>query len=409
MPEGRRRRPRVQPPLVHRLDLPAAHDRPAGVFLAKSDYFTGKGLKGWATRVFFKATGQLPIDRSGGKASEASLNTGLQVLGEGGILGIYPEGTRSPDGRLYRGRTGVARMALEAHVPVLPVVMVDTDTVMPIGTRLPKVAPHRDRHRRAAGLLALRGHGGRPVHPALRDRRDHGAHSARSAGSRTTTSTQLACRSNAPRLRGRLESAAARRAAPRSHSRRNAPNPQDTPVVQLVEPVVNADPSALDALDHWRTLPIKQQPAWPDADAVARGIRRDRDAAAARLRRRGRHAARPDSRRASRGEAFLLQGGDCAETFAGATAEQIRNRIKTVLQMAVVLTYGASMPDREDGADGGPVRQAPLERHRDPRRRHAARVPRRHRERLRLHGGLARGRPRAPAAGATTRPHRRSI
>ncbi|HEX7246568.1 MAG TPA: lysophospholipid acyltransferase family protein [Actinomycetota bacterium] len=118
--------------------LPLMIDRPMS-FLAKSDYFTGKGLKGWATRMFMKATGQLPIDRTGGKASEASLNTGLQVLGEGNLLGIYPEGTRSPDGRLYRGRTGIARMALEAHVPVVPVVMVDTDTVMPIGSRIPRV------------------------------------------------------------------------------------------------------------------------------------------------------------------------------------------------------------------------------------------------------------------------------
>ena len=118
--------------------LPLMIDRPVS-FLAKSDYFTGKGLRGWATRVFFKATGQLPIDRSGGKASEASLNTGLQVLGRGDLLGIYPEGTRSPDGRLYRGRTGIARMALEAHVPVVPVVMVDTDTMMPIGRRIPRV------------------------------------------------------------------------------------------------------------------------------------------------------------------------------------------------------------------------------------------------------------------------------
>ena len=108
-------------------------------FLAKSDYFTGKGLKGWATRMFFQATGQLPIDRSGGKASEASLNTGLGVLGRGELLGIYPEGTRSPDGTLYRGRTGIARMALEARVPVVPVVMVDTGAVMPIGQRLPRV------------------------------------------------------------------------------------------------------------------------------------------------------------------------------------------------------------------------------------------------------------------------------
>ena len=118
--------------------LPLMIDRPMS-FLAKCDYFTGKGLKGWATRMFMKGTGQIPIDRTGGKASEASLNTGLQVLGRGDLLGIYPEGTRSPDGRLYRGRTGLARMALEAHVPVIPVVMVDTDTVMPIGRRLPHI------------------------------------------------------------------------------------------------------------------------------------------------------------------------------------------------------------------------------------------------------------------------------
>ncbi|BDZ53328.1 lysophospholipid acyltransferase family protein [Agromyces marinus] len=118
--------------------LPIVVDRPV-VFLAKSEYFTGKGLKGWATRMFFQSAGQLPIDRSGGKASEASLNTGLRVLGEGKILGIYPEGTRSPDGRLYRGRTGVARMVLEAGVPVVPVAMIGTAEIMPIGTRLPKV------------------------------------------------------------------------------------------------------------------------------------------------------------------------------------------------------------------------------------------------------------------------------
>jgi 1-acyl-sn-glycerol-3-phosphate acyltransferase len=118
--------------------LPLVVDRPV-VFLAKSEYFTGKGLKGWATKVFFQATGQLPIDRSGGKASEASLNTGLRVLREGRVLGIYPEGTRSPDGKLYRGRTGVARMVLEAGVPVVPVAMIGTEEVMPIGTRIPKV------------------------------------------------------------------------------------------------------------------------------------------------------------------------------------------------------------------------------------------------------------------------------
>ncbi|MGA1838600.1 lysophospholipid acyltransferase family protein [Herbiconiux sp. 11R-BC] len=118
--------------------LPVIVDRHVS-FLAKSDYFTGKGVKGALTRLFFNASGQLPIDRSGGKASEASLNTGLGVLSKGELLGIYPEGTRSPDGKLYRGRTGVARMVLEAHVPIIPVAMIDTEKVMPIGSKIPKI------------------------------------------------------------------------------------------------------------------------------------------------------------------------------------------------------------------------------------------------------------------------------
>lgn len=108
-------------------------------FLAKSDYYTATGFKGWFIKNFLKAAGMLPIDRSGGKASEASLNTGLGVIRRGEVLGIYPEGTRSPDGKLYRGRTGVARMVLEGGVPVVPVAMIDTEKVMPIGRRLPKV------------------------------------------------------------------------------------------------------------------------------------------------------------------------------------------------------------------------------------------------------------------------------
>lgn len=118
--------------------LPLMIERPM-TFLAKAEYFTGKGLKGWATKWFMKGTGQIPIDRSGGSASEAALNTALQVLGRDDLLGIYPEGTRSPDGILYRGRTGIARMAMEAKVPVIPVVMVDTDTMMPIGRSIPRV------------------------------------------------------------------------------------------------------------------------------------------------------------------------------------------------------------------------------------------------------------------------------
>ncbi|WP_437584789.1 lysophospholipid acyltransferase family protein [Paramicrobacterium sp. CJ85] len=124
--------------VIDSIFLPLYLDRRIS-FLAKSDYFTGRGLKGWATRAFMTATGQLPIDRSGGKASEASLNTGLGVLGRGELLGIYPEGTRSPDARMYRGRTGVARMVLEAGVPIIPVAMVDTESIMPIGSAMPKI------------------------------------------------------------------------------------------------------------------------------------------------------------------------------------------------------------------------------------------------------------------------------
>ena len=108
-------------------------------FLAKADYFTGRGPKGRLTAAFFKLADQLPVDRAGGRASEAALRTGLRVLRRGDLLGIYPEGTRSPDARLYRGKTGVARMALEAGVPVLPVAMVDTEKAQPIGRRIPSI------------------------------------------------------------------------------------------------------------------------------------------------------------------------------------------------------------------------------------------------------------------------------
>ena len=96
-------------------------------------------MKGWLTAKFFRGAGQLPVDRSGGRASEAALRTGLRVLSKGEALGIYPEGTRSPDGRLYRGKTGVARMALEARVPVIPVVMIDTEKIQPPGRVIPKI------------------------------------------------------------------------------------------------------------------------------------------------------------------------------------------------------------------------------------------------------------------------------
>jgi 1-acyl-sn-glycerol-3-phosphate acyltransferase len=107
-------------------------------FMAKAEYFNRKGVKGWFSRVFFKSIGQLSVDRSGGKASAAGLRTGLEVLQSGELLGIYPEGTRSPDGRLYRGRTGIARMVLDARVPVVPCAMVNTDRLQPPGQVVPK-------------------------------------------------------------------------------------------------------------------------------------------------------------------------------------------------------------------------------------------------------------------------------
>jgi 1-acyl-sn-glycerol-3-phosphate acyltransferase len=107
------------------------------VFLAKAEYFTGRGLKGLISKAFFSGVGQIPVDRSGGEASERALRTGLRVLASGELLGIYPEGTRTPDGRLYRGKTGVARLALEARVPVIPTAMVGGFEFQPPG----KIAP----------------------------------------------------------------------------------------------------------------------------------------------------------------------------------------------------------------------------------------------------------------------------
>lgn len=108
-------------------------------FLAKSEYFTGRGIKGYLIRKFFEGAGQVPIDRSGGRASEAAVNTAIKILKSGNLLGIYPEGTRSPDGKLYRGRTGLARIAIEAGVPVIPVAMIGTFDIQPTGQVFPKI------------------------------------------------------------------------------------------------------------------------------------------------------------------------------------------------------------------------------------------------------------------------------
>ena len=106
------------------------------IFLAKSEYFTEPGIKGKFKKWFMTGTGQYPVDRSGGSAGKAALDTGVRLLREGKVLGVYPEGTRSPDARLHKGKTGVARMALEAQVPVIPVAMVGTEKVNPIGSKM---------------------------------------------------------------------------------------------------------------------------------------------------------------------------------------------------------------------------------------------------------------------------------
>ncbi len=105
-------------------------------FLAKAEYFTGTGVKGWFSRWFYTAAGQVPIDRTDADSAQSALDTAERILKQGKLLGMYPEGTRSPDGRLYKGKTGLARLALESGVPVIPVAMIGTDVVNPPGTKL---------------------------------------------------------------------------------------------------------------------------------------------------------------------------------------------------------------------------------------------------------------------------------
>ena len=109
-------------------------------FLAKKEYFTGRGIKGRAKAAFVRGTGLIPLDREDADAAAAALQVGAGAVRDGMLLGVYPEGTRSPDGRLYRGKTGIARMAMETGVPVLPVAMSGTDRVQPIGRVVPRLA-----------------------------------------------------------------------------------------------------------------------------------------------------------------------------------------------------------------------------------------------------------------------------
>jgi 1-acyl-sn-glycerol-3-phosphate acyltransferase len=116
------------------LFMPLTLDRKV-TFVAKAEYFTTPGFKGWLQKMFFTGAGQVPIDRTSGDAASGALVTAKRVLGGGDLFGIYPEGTRSHDGKLYRGKTGVARLAIETGVPVIPVAVVGTDIVAPPGKK----------------------------------------------------------------------------------------------------------------------------------------------------------------------------------------------------------------------------------------------------------------------------------
>ncbi|CCH28943.1 lysophospholipid acyltransferase family protein [Actinosynnema sp. NPDC047251] len=110
-------------------------------FLAKAEYFEGTGVKGALSRYFFGSLGHVPVRRGIGRAARASLDTAAGILASGGAFAIYPEGTRSLDGNLHRGRTGVARMALESGAPVIPVGLIGTDKVQPVDAKLPRIRP----------------------------------------------------------------------------------------------------------------------------------------------------------------------------------------------------------------------------------------------------------------------------
>ena len=116
------------------LFMPLTLDRKV-TFVAKAEYFTTPGFKGWLQKMFFTGAGQVPIDRSSGDAASGALVTAKGVVAQGDLFGIYPEGTRSHDGKLYRGKTGVARLAIETGVPVIPVAVVGTDIVAPPGKK----------------------------------------------------------------------------------------------------------------------------------------------------------------------------------------------------------------------------------------------------------------------------------
>jgi 1-acyl-sn-glycerol-3-phosphate acyltransferase len=128
--------------IVDSIFLPLMVDRPV-TFAAKSEYFTGTRPIDRFTSAYLRATKQLSVDRAQARAGQDMLEAALGLLREGALFGIYPEGTRSPDGRLYRGRTGIGWLALNSGLPVIPVAMSGTDRVLPPGQKVPRVSKIR--------------------------------------------------------------------------------------------------------------------------------------------------------------------------------------------------------------------------------------------------------------------------
>ena len=158
---------------IDSIAIPVAAPRPVH-FLAKSSYFEGTGFKGWLSKTFFESIGAIPVRRGAGQAALDALDLQRQLLDEGLAVALYPEGTRSTDGRLYKGRTGVAFLALQTGAPVVPVGLIGTDKVMPVGAKMPTLSERITV--RFGEPLDLSPHGaGDQRHGApTRDRRDHG-------------------------------------------------------------------------------------------------------------------------------------------------------------------------------------------------------------------------------------------
>jgi 1-acyl-sn-glycerol-3-phosphate acyltransferase len=154
--------------VIDSIYLPLMVPRPV-TFAAKSEYFTGTRLRDRAVSAYLRSTNQLSTDRNGGRAAQSMLDAAISHLSSGELFGIYPEGTRSPDGRLYRGRTGVGYLALHSGAPIVPVAMIGTDKILPPGRKVPRPGRIEIRIGKPLELTEFRGHTGARQRRAVTD------------------------------------------------------------------------------------------------------------------------------------------------------------------------------------------------------------------------------------------------